>query len=284
MRVVATLLLALAVARTTAAQPVHPYVGYDIFETRRTASDHRECLTQIFLTGDDYVGYRYRENVFGATTPTVRSIEFSNEYRRKATPAEQVQLVNALLSANVFDLTSETKRKAKDYSANLDVRLNRREARTYFYSPPRSPLRKAVHDVILQFARRMEIDRPRDPDKATTISEGDRQPPRVVTLAEVLADPEKYHGRRVSVTGYYHGEFEGSSFAVDEAASHKNAYERAVWRGDISTFADPSAINDRNDSWLRVEGVFLRGPGGHMGLWPGEIERITRIEPITPPK
>jgi len=280
----AIILLALAVAQTAAAQPVHPYVSYDISETRRTASDHRECLTQIFLTGDDFVGYRYLENVFGATTPTVRSLAFSNEYRRKATPAEQAELVNALLSANVFDLTSESKRNSTDYSANLDIRINRREARTYFYSRPRSPLRKAVHDVILQFARRMGIDRPRDRQKAITITEGDRQPARAVSLAEVLAYPDKYHGKRVSVTGYYHGEFEGSSLAVDAVASRQRGYDRSVWRGDISTFADQSVIKDRNDSWLRIEGVFLRGPGGHLGLWPGEIDRITRIEPISPPK
>ena len=38
----------------------------------------------------------------------------------------------------------------------------RREARTFFYSPPNSPLRKAVLDVMLQFAKRIKIDRPKD--------------------------------------------------------------------------------------------------------------------------
>lgn len=280
----AIILLVLAAAHTGLAQPVHPYVGYDFSETRRTESDHRECLTQIFLTGDDYVGYRYREDVFGATTTTVRSLAFSNEYRRKATPAEQVELVEALLAANVFDLTNETKLSSTEYVSNLDVRINRREARTFFYTPPTSPHRKSVHDVMLQFARRMKIDQPQDHQKATTNTEGDRQPARAVSLAEVLAHPDKYHGKRVSVTGFYHGEFEGSSLAVDEFASRKRAYERSVWRGGVSSFADRAAITDRNDTWLRVEGVFLRGPGGHMGLWPGVLERITQIEPISRPK
>jgi hypothetical protein len=193
-------------------------------------------------------------------------------------------LVRALLSANVFDLASEPKPASTDYFSNLDVRIDTREARAFFYSPPNSPRRKAVHDVMLQFAKRINIDRPKDLATATTVTEGDHQPARIVSLAEVLAHPDTYHGKRVSVTGFYHGEFEGSSFAVDEIASRKWAYERSVWRGRVSTFADRSAIKDRNDSWLRVEGVFLRGPGGHLGLWPGVLDRITRIEPIPPAK
>jgi hypothetical protein len=279
-----TTVLLLFTAAHALAQSVHPYVGYDFSETRRTESDHRACITQIFLTTDDYVGYRYREDVFGATTPTVRSLEFSNEYRRKATLAEQAEFVQALLATNVFDLVSEPKPASTDYFCDLDVRIETQEARTSFYSRPKSPVRKAVHDVILQFAHRVKIDHPEDPTKATTVTEGDHQPVRVVNLAEVLAHLDKYHGKRVSVTGFYHGEFEGSSLAVDEPTSRSRNFEHSVWRGGVSTFADRSAINDRNDSWIRVEGVFLRGPGGHMGLWPGELVRITRIEPISPPK
>jgi hypothetical protein len=151
--------LLLTVAHAALAQLAHPYVGYDFFETHRTDSDHRECLTQIFLTGDDYVGFRYREEVFGSTTPTVRFVAFSNEYRRKATAAEQAELVQALLSANVFDLTTEPKPASTDYFSNLHVRIDKREARTFSYSPPISPIRKTIHEVMLQFTKRMKIVR-----------------------------------------------------------------------------------------------------------------------------
>lgn len=284
MRAIRTTLFLFAVAHATFAQPVHPYVGYDFFETRHAESDHRECITQIFLTADDYVGYRYREDVFGSTNPTVRSVTFSNEYRRKATAEEQSELVQALLAAKVFDLASEPKPTSTDYFSSLDVRINTREARTSFYSPPHSPSRKAIHEVMLKFAKRMKIDQPTDLAKATTVTEGDYQPARVVKLADVLAHPDEYHGKRISVVGFYHGEFEGSSLAIDQAASRRRDDNHSVWRSGASTFADKSAINDRNDSWLRIEGIFLRGPAGHMGLWPGEIVRLTRIEPVSEPK
>jgi hypothetical protein len=273
-----------AVVHATFAQPAHPYVGYDFVETRHTESDHRECITQIFLTADDYAGYRYREDVFGSTNPTVQSVRFSNEYRRKATAEEQAQLVQALLAANVFELASEPKPASNDYFSSLDVRIDTREARTSFYSPPHSPSRKAIHEAMLKFAKRMKIDQPTDPAKATTVTEGDHEPARAVKLADILAHPDEYHGKRISVVGFYHGEFEGSSLAIDQAASRDRDYNHSVWRSSASTFADKSAINDRNDSWLRIEGIFLRGPTGHMSLWPGEIVRLTHIEPVSGPK
>ena len=273
-----------AVAHTAFAQPAHPYVGYDFFEIRHTESDHRECITQIFLTADDYVGYRYREDVFGSTTPTVHSIAFANEYRRKATVEEQAELVQALLAAKVFELTSEPKPTFNNYSGSLHVRINSKEVRAYFYSPPETAGRKGVHNILLRFAEQMKIDRPTDLANATTITEGDHQPVRAVKLADILAHPDEYHGKRVSVVGFYHGEFEGSSLAIDRAASRRRDYSHSVWRSGASTFANKSAISDSNDSWLRVEGTFLRGPAGHMGLWPGEIVRLTRIERVPEPK
>ena len=264
-------------------QPAHLYASYDFFETRHTESDHRDCITEIFITAD-YVGYSYRENVFGSTNPTVRSVAFSNEYGRKATVQEQAELVQALLAANVFDLVSEPKSTSTDYFGSLTVRINRREARIAFHSPPLSPGRKAVHEVMLKFAKRMKIDQPTDLAKATTVTDGDHQPARAVKLADVLAHPDEYHGKRISVIGFYHREFEGSSFAIDQAAWRKMDFTNSVWRSGASAFADRSAINDRNDSWLRIEGVFLRGPAGHMGLWPGEIVRLTHIESVPEPK
>src|SRR5437762_4030356 len=193
MRAVPTILFLFAVVKVASAEAAHPYVSYDFGETRRTALDHRECTTEIFLTADDYVGYRYREDVFGSTTQTVQSVEFSNEYRQKATAEEQAELVDALLSARVFELTSEPKPTGAVYVGSLDVRINARETRIYFYSPPLSPTRKAIHDIMLQFAKRMKIDQPADDAKAVTVTEGDLQPARAVTLSEVLARPDDYH-------------------------------------------------------------------------------------------
>lgn len=260
----------------------HPYVGYEFSVVRRTKTDHRRTSIEVFLTGDDYVGFRHREDIFGSIDPVAESSTLSNEARRKATPEEQAKLGRDLIRAGVFELKTEAWNEKSPYSSRVDVRLNKKQARYSFNTRPLSERRKAVHEVMLQFAKRMQIDRPTDEMQTTTISEGDSRPARAVTLANILASPVKFHGKRVSIIGYYHGEFEGNSLSVNREASRSNDYRNSIWRGETSTFAANSAIRDKNDSWIRVDGVFLKGPSGHMGMWPGEIVRLTRIEPLPP--
>lgn len=277
------LVILLAVTITTSASAKETYISYNVIETRRTASDHRECITQISLLPGDDIDYYYREDVYGSTTPVVRAIYFQNSYKRKATAKEKKETIRKLLEANIFHLKSDPKSESKEYFTDLNVRINDRECRYFFNTPPKSPARKAIHDIMLKFAKKTKVDQPLDRAKATTVTEGDLQPARQVQLTEILTNPDKYHGKRVSVIGYYHGEFEGSSLSVDEKASKSNDFKRSVWRSEPSTFAEKSAIRDRNNAWLRVEGVFLQGPRGHMSLWPGEITRLTRVEPVSKP-
>lgn len=262
----------------------HPYIRYDFSQIYRTADDHRICMTGIFLTADDYVGFRYREQVFGSIRPSVSAVAFRNAYERKATRDEQDQLIQSLLEAGILTMASESKSDKAVYFGSLHFQTDSEERQIYFYTPPTSPERVKVHEVLLDFAKRMKIDQPIDQKKSVTITEGDNQPPRKLKLVDVLADPEKYDGKRISVVGFYHGEFEGSSFSVDKVASKQRDYARSVWLSDSSSLANKSNINLRNDSWLRIDGIFLCGPGGHMGLWPGELDRPTRIEPVAKPE
>ena len=263
-------------ATTVATQSTHPYVRYDVAETRRTATDERLCETQISLSADN-LSFSYREHVRGCTEPVVRSVEFSN-WRSNVTAEEQAELVDALLSAKVFDLASEAKTDSHDDFSTLDLRIGERDERWTFWSPPTAPDRKAIHELILAFAKRMGVERPEEPDTSVTEFEGDLQPAPDVSLAELLVFPEKYHGKRVSVVGYYRDEFEGQSFSNDSSGYA----ESRLWRSELSCFAKAEDIDDREEGWLRIDGVFLRGPAGHMGAYPGEIVRITRVQPAPP--
>ncbi|MCA1658545.1 MAG: hypothetical protein LC627_04520, partial [Verrucomicrobiaceae bacterium] len=200
--------------------------------------------------------------------------------RRKATREEQAKLCRELIEAGVFELTSESWNEKSPFSSRLDIRINRREARYSFNSPVLSKRRKAVHRVMLRFAQRMHIDQPSSKKEATTMSEGDFQPPRKVSLADVIAKPATFHGKRISVVGYYHWEFEGSSLSVNELASRSHDFRNSIWRDEVSTFSRDAAVHYKRNGWMAVDGIFLRGPGGHLGLWPGEIVRLTRIEPL----
>jgi hypothetical protein len=281
---------------------------YMFQDTVRTQSDHRSYLTQVSLLDDGSAHYTYTEQIFGAISPTVRFVKFSTPYPgRKVTAKERESLVQALLKAKVFELASDPQRGRANYISSCNIRINGRRAQAFFNTPPRTPARKALHETMLRFARRLGIDK--RPANATTITEGDRQPARRVSLADVIAHPNTYHGTRISVTGFFHGEEESSSLSVNDAipralvtkskewrasgggqsgfaavaALYKSLFKSSVWRSGTSTFADKAAISHKNHAWVRVEGVFLRGPAGHLGSWPGEIVRVTRIGPVPRP-
>jgi hypothetical protein len=113
--------------------------------------------------------------------------------------------------------------------------------------------------------------------KTTKTIQGETAPPTDVSFAQLLKNPQAYDGKRIRITGYYHGEFEGSSFATSKAEIEN--YKQAVWLNGGSAFANPANLDERNNRVLTVEGTFTFGDGGHMGLWMGEISRTTYAQP-----
>ncbi|MDP0491424.1 MAG: hypothetical protein Q7Q71_10275 [Verrucomicrobiota bacterium JB023] len=107
--------------------------------------------------------------------------------------------------------------------------------------------------------------------------EGETVPPKALDFATLLKSPKDFDGKRIRLTGFYHGEFEGSSFAATKAEVRD--YKKALWLGGMSSFADPKRISGQYDIVLTVEGTFELGPGGHMGLWMGELVRVTESKP-----
>jgi hypothetical protein len=97
--------------------------------------------------------------------------------------------------------------------------------------------------------------------------------PHPVTFEELWRSPDKFDGKRVRLTGYYHHEFEGSNFGPTKNAD----YTQSVWLGSASTFARSADTQRLNDTFITVDGTFDFGPGGHLGAWPGELNRFTRL-------
>lgn len=282
-------LVTFAIIPVAAARPSPPHIEYHVTEQVKTPTDYRVRTTTLGLGTTGNAAYHYTEQVLGAIAPQVRSINYATrEHQRIATPAERRNLVRALLKAKVFDLVSDPiATQPTDYFGSLNLQINGRKTQVFFNRAPQSRVRKALHEIMRRFAKQLAIDK--QPANAITITEGDRQPARRISLAEVIAHPHQYHGKRVSVVGYYHAEEEYSGLCVDEAAAGASRYMSSVFKSSVSrdgpsTFANKAAIKDKNDTWLRVEGIFLDGRSGHMGLWSGEIVRLTRIEPVPKPQ
>ncbi len=141
-------------------------------------------------------------------------------------------------------------------------------------APPNSAIRLQWRKLIDEFLAEHVPAKHRR--RATRTLEGETVAPTDVDFPTLLASPQAFDGKRIRITGYYHNEFEGSSFAATPADIDN--YDEAIWLGGNSTFADPGRFDRGNNVTATVEGTFNIGPGGHMGLWMGELNRLTRFE------
>lgn len=113
---------------------------------------------------------------------------------------------------------------------------------------------------------------------ATAFSNGQtQQQPIRVSIIQSIATPEKYHNKRISVAGYYHGGIESSGIYLSREDAEFLILENSIWIGSRGASADIVKIEAINDTFVRVEGRFVyhKKGGGHLRLWPGEINDIT---------
>jgi len=98
----------------------------------------------------------------------------------------------------------------------------------------------------------------------------------VVSLLQVIANPERFHGKRIIVVGFATLQFEGQAIypTPDAAIEPKNGVWLDYDFGNLPN--EPTPLKQ-----MLVEGVFDAKGGGHMGLWTGELCMISRIQYLT---
>ncbi len=97
-----------------------------------------------------------------------------------------------------------------------------------------------------------------------------------VTLVQLIANPEKFNGKRVRVIGFLRLEFEG-----DVLYLHREDYENAILGNGIWVDVTPAITKQKaslNMNYVLLEGVFSSSDRGHMGMWSGTIKQIRRAE------
>jgi hypothetical protein len=133
------------------------------------------------------------------------------------------------------------------------------------------PNREQLHALILAFYDQIA---PATARKITSRTiEGDLVPARTVTLKELLADPLAFDGKRVRVSGYYHGANHFSSLTFSKKSRMDT--DQGIWINGASTFAKAAQFDRANNSYVTIEGTFSGRRGGHFSAWPAEIERLT---------
>ena len=97
--------------------------------------------------------------------------------------------------------------------------------------------------------------------------------PLDASLIQLIARPSDFDGEYVRVRGFYRHEDEGTALYL-----HREDYERVLTKNGF--WMDGKA--EYNMTYVLVEGRFNAKRLGHLGLFGGEIEAVTRILPWPP--
>jgi len=101
-----------------------------------------------------------------------------------------------------------------------------------------------------------------------------------VSVVDLIARPELYDGRRVRVIGFVNFEFEGNALYLSRADWEYGVKRNGLWVDPPPRFESdwgPSRA-EPNRRYVLIEATFQASRRGHLGLWSGALEQVTRIE------
>ncbi|SEN56058.1 hypothetical protein [Niastella yeongjuensis] len=99
-----------------------------------------------------------------------------------------------------------------------------------------------------------------------------------VSLVKLIANPEKYNGKRIQVIGYLHLEFEGKAIYLHEEDFKHAISENSFWVNFSSKLAEKQDLKKFNNKYVIVIGTFNANERGHMGMFGGTLDNIVRLD------
>lgn len=98
----------------------------------------------------------------------------------------------------------------------------------------------------------------------------------MVSMVDLIANPDLFDGMKVLVAGYVHVEFEGRGIFL-----HKDDFVFGILRNGLWLGATKSVdLTKCQDRYASVRGTFKAGLGGHGGVWSGTLEEVSRCDSI----
>jgi hypothetical protein len=101
----------------------------------------------------------------------------------------------------------------------------------------------------------------------------------LVSLIQVIANPKEFHGKQIQVIGFAHFEFEGNGIYLNREDYQYGLYKNGLWLSMPKTDkTNLDKYREMNNSYAIVEGTFNAEFKGHMGVFNGSIENITKLQ------
>ena len=105
--------------------------------------------------------------------------------------------------------------------------------------------------------------------------------PEQVSILQLIATPEKFDGKYISVVGFLRVEFEGNVLYL-----HQDDYEHHIYKNGVWVAFEPKAkesAENLNMHYVFVIGTFDAADEGHLSMASGSVKHISDLM-IWPPK
>jgi hypothetical protein len=99
-----------------------------------------------------------------------------------------------------------------------------------------------------------------------------------VSIINLIATPEKYHGKKIQIIGYLHLEFEGDAIYLHKEDYVNGISENGLWVNFSDKLTRKKKPNDYSDNYVIILGTFNKDGHGHMGLFNGTMDNIIRLD------
>lgn len=96
-----------------------------------------------------------------------------------------------------------------------------------------------------------------------------------VDFPHLLEKPQLFDGKDIEVVGFATIEFERNALYVDSDSQKKSTFKKGVWLEIARTSFE---LKKYNGLKVLVRGVFRESNKGHMGLWKGALEKVSKLE------
>ncbi|HKA08570.1 MAG TPA: hypothetical protein VKD71_15030 [Gemmataceae bacterium] len=102
--------------------------------------------------------------------------------------------------------------------------------------------------------------------------------PLAVSLIQLIATPDAFDGKHVRVQGFVRIEHEGSAVYLHREDAEHMLTKNGLWLAASDAAPEGSKEAEVKDRYALIEGRFIAKNKGHLGLWSGAIEDITRMQ------
>ncbi|MCG2612006.1 hypothetical protein LZZ90_10855 [Flavobacterium sp. SM15] len=100
-----------------------------------------------------------------------------------------------------------------------------------------------------------------------------RQKSETISIINLIANPEKYDGKRISISGYMVVEFEGTAIYLSRDDFDNRIYKNGIF---LSLNTDLNNFRIYHKEFVTLDGTFSIRKG-HMSLFSGELLNVNYI-------